>query len=111
MIPRLVPHKDDGGFESGTITGAVFVDLSAAYDTVNLRRLLWKVETMTGDHKFVMIHRELLHNRRFPIHLLQEKSRWRLQINGLLQGSVLTPLLFNTNIPTTNQLAQMRLAS
>ena len=31
------------------ITGAVFVDLYAAYDTVNHRRLLSKVLEMTGD--------------------------------------------------------------
>lgn len=40
---KLTQHIEDG-FELKKITGAVFVDLSAAYDTVNLRRLLWKVE-------------------------------------------------------------------
>ncbi|KAG7299565.1 hypothetical protein JYU34_016540 [Plutella xylostella] len=91
---KLTQHIEDG-FELGKVTGAVFVDLSAAYDTVNLRRLLWKVETMTGDHRFVMVLRELLHNRRFQVNLLTERSRWRAQKNGLPQGSVLAPLLFN----------------
>ena len=42
-----------------------------------------------------MILRELLHNRRFQVHLLADQSRWRSQKNGLPQGSVLAPLLFN----------------
>ena len=36
-------------YEKHLITGTVFVDLSAAYDTVNQRRLLSKVLEMTGD--------------------------------------------------------------
>ena len=46
------PEHIDDGYENRQITGAVFVDLSAAYDTVNHRRLLCKVSEMTGDlHK------------------------------------------------------------
>ena len=41
-------HIEDG-YEKRLITGAVFVDLSAAYDTVNHRRLLSKVLEMTGN--------------------------------------------------------------
>ena len=44
----LMEHIDDG-YEKRLIAGAVFVDLSAAYDTVNHRRLLSKVLEMTGD--------------------------------------------------------------
>ena len=37
----------------------------------------------------------MLSNRRFYVELNNERSRWRIQKNGLPQGSVLSPILFN----------------
>ena len=37
----------------------------------------------------------LLENRRFYVELNGKRSRWRKQKNGLPQGSVLAPVLFN----------------
>jgi len=37
----------------------------------------------------------MLRNRRYFVELQGKKSRWRTQKNGLAQGSVLAPLLFN----------------
>ena len=86
QLLNLTEHIEDG-YEKRLITGAVFVDLSAAYDTVNHRRLLSKVLEMTGD-----VH---LKSRRFFVVLNGMKSRWRRQRNGLPQGSVLARMLFN----------------
>ena len=36
-----------------------------------------------------------LSNRQFVVQLNDKKSRWRIRKNGLPQGSVLAPLLFN----------------
>ena len=47
------------------ITGAVFVELSAAYDTVDHRRILNKVLKMTGDVHLTDLIRTMLENRRF----------------------------------------------
>ena len=77
------------------ITGIVLVDLSAAYDTVNHRRLLEKVYNMTRDYRLMCMIRTLLENRGFFVELGGKRSRWRSQRNGLPQGSVLSPLLFN----------------
>ena len=77
------------------IADAVFVDLSAAYDTVNHRRLLSKVLEITGDVHLTDLIRTMLESRRFFVVLNRKKSRWRRQRNGLPQGSVLAPMLFN----------------
>ena len=37
QILKLTQHIEDG-FEKGMVTGAIFVDLSAAYDTINHRK-------------------------------------------------------------------------
>ena len=71
------------------------MDLSAAYDTVNHRRLLSKVLEMTGDVHLTDLIRTMLESRRFFVVLNGKKSRWRQQRNGLQQGSVLAPMLFN----------------
>ena len=94
QLLNLTEHIEDG-YEKRLITGAVFVDLSAAYDTVNHRRLLSKVLEMTGDVHLTDLIRTMLENRRFFVALNGKKSRWRRQRNGLPQGSVLAPMLFN----------------
>ena len=50
---------------------------------------------MTGDAQLCNIIRDLLSNRMFYVTLNNKKSRWFHQTNGLPQGSVLAPLLFN----------------
>ena len=88
QVLNLTQHIEDG-FETGTITGIVLVDLSAAYDTVNHRRLLDKVYNMTRDYRLMCMIRTLLDNRRFFVELGGKRSR------SLPQGSVVAPLLFN----------------
>ena len=88
---NLTQHIEDG-FETGKITGIVLVDHSAAYDTVNHRRLLEKVYTITRDYRLMCMIRTLLENR--P-ELGGKRSGWRSQRTGLPQRSVLAPLLFN----------------
>ena len=87
-------HIEDG-YEKRLITGAVFVDVSAAYDTVNHRRLLSKVLEMNGDVQLTDLIRTMLENRRSFVVLNGKKSRWRRQRNGLPQVSVLAPMLLN----------------
>ena len=47
------------------MTGALFVDVSAAYHTVNHRRLRCKVLEMTGDIHMTELIRTLLESRHF----------------------------------------------
>ena len=90
----MTEHIEDG-YEKRLITGTVFVGLSAAYDTVNHRRLISKVLEMTGDDHLTDLIRTMLESRRYFVVLNGKKSRWRRQRNGLPQGSVLAPMLFN----------------
>ena len=48
QVLNLTQHIEDG-FELGQITGAAFIDLTAAYDTINHRRLLVKLVMLTDD--------------------------------------------------------------
>ena len=67
----------------------------------------------TDDIQLTKLIRTMLSNRRFKVELNGKQSSGRNQRNGLPQGSVLSPLLFNvctndqplpvaTNISTTN---------
>ena len=50
---------------------------------------------MTREYRLMCMIRTLLENRRFFVEIGGKRSRWRSQRNGLPQGSVLAPLLFN----------------
>ena len=50
---------------------------------------------MTNDFHLIKLIQLLLENRHFFVELNGKRSRWRKQRNGLPQGSVLAPVLFN----------------
>ena len=77
------------------VTGTVFVDLSATYDTISHKLLLNKIYRITSDINFTDLIGNMLSNRRYFVELNGQKSRWRNQKNGHLQGSVLSPVLLN----------------
>ena len=62
---------------SGIITGAAFVHLSAAYDTVNHIILTRKFFEITQDVRLTELIQNMLSNRRFYVDLVGKRSRWR----------------------------------
>ena len=73
QLLNLMQHIEDV-FEKRLVTSAVFVDLSAAYDTVNHRVLLTKIYQMTDDKAMTTLLGTLLKNRMFYVALNQKKS-------------------------------------
>ena len=82
------------------ITGTPCVDLSASYDIVNHRLLIHKLYIKTQGSARCRVLPTMLSNMRLYVEHNNGRSRWRNQKNDLLQGSVLSYILFN--IVTTN---------
>ena len=86
----------ENGFQQNLKSGAIFVDLTAAYDTVWRAGLLVKLARLLPQWVAHTVE-FLLRNTMFRVHIGDRVSRWRigLQKNGLPPGSVLAPTLFN----------------
>ena len=83
-------------FDKKEITGSVFIDLTAAYDTVWHQGLRLKLQRMLTSNHLINFIMELLYTRSFTLFTSDEqKSRsFRLK-NDVAQGFVLAPTLYN----------------
>lgn len=97
QVLSLTTHIE-AGFERQLKTTAVFVDLTAAYDTVWREGLLYKLLSKIPCTKTVSLINNMLCDRSFQIVMGESKSKIRKLNNGLPQGSVLAPTLFNLYI-------------
>ena len=61
----------------------------------------WTIDFSSGNYEFTedsplcRVIQNMLSSRRFYVELNNDRSRWRTQKNGLPQGSVLSPILFD----------------
>ena len=91
----LLTQNIEDSFEAKKKAGAVFVDLTAAYDTVWHRGLTCKLLRLLPDKHMVRMIMELVRNRSSTLTTGDSKrSRLRRLKNGVPQESVLAPLLF-----------------
>ena len=92
----LLTQNIEDSFEAKKKAGAVFVDLTAAYDTVWHRGLTCKLLRLLPDKHMVRMIMELVRNRSFTLTTGDSKqSRLRRLKNSVPHGSVLAPLLFD----------------
>ena len=91
----LIQNIEDS-FEAKKKGDAVRVDLTAAFVTVWYRGLTCKLFRLLLDKHMVQMIMELVRNRSFTLTTgdIKQSTLRRLR-NGLPQGSVLAPLLFN----------------
>ena len=92
----LLTENIEDSFEAKKKTRAVFVNLIDAHDTFWHRGLTCKLLRLLTDKHMVRMIIELVRNRSFTLTTGDNKQSRLLCIkNGVPQGSVLAPLLFN----------------
>ena len=94
QVTLLTQHLEDS-FPAKKKAGAIFVNLTATYDTVWHCGLTCKRLHLLSDKYMVQTISELVLNCSFVLKTDSKKSRLQCLKNGLPQGSVLAPLLFN----------------
>ena len=80
---------------SNEIVGAVYIDLTSAFDTVWIKGLKFKLIRMGVRGRLYRILCNFLENRKIYVMMNNKISTERLVRAGTPQGSVLSPILFN----------------
>ena len=81
------------GFDYGLVTSMILIDLQKAFDTINHDILLKKLSIIGFSDHTVKWFQSYLSNRKFTVNLDNSISEVS-NICGVLQGSILGPLLF-----------------
>ena len=91
-------EKWKASLDKQAYSGAILMDLSKAFDSLNHNLLLAKLNAYGFDKKSLTMIKRYLSNRYQRIKINTTFSSWAELLLGLSQGSVLGPLLFNIYI-------------
>ena len=81
--------------DSGEITLSVMADFSKAFDTVDFETLIKKLHQLNFSKSSLLILSSYLSNRQQFVQINDKESNKLTVLNGVPQGSILGPVLFN----------------
>ena len=90
----------------GKLVGALLLDLSKAFDSINHEQLLQELENIGCSHMAISWFSSFLKDRLQRVKIIDRVSSWRQVEKGVPQGSPLSPLLFNIMVRLLPQASQ-----
>ena len=87
-------NKIATGFECGLHTGMILIDLQKAFDTINHKILINKMESLGFSKNFILWFESYLSHRKFKVNFNKSFLKLRQLLCGVPEGSTLGPLLF-----------------
>ena len=94
LLTYYLTDRVRNGFEKGSLTGMILIDLQKAFDTVDHKILTEKMSCLGFAESTIRWYKSYLTNRCFIVNVGNDFSSPGKLLCGVPQGSILGPLLF-----------------